>query len=71
MIWATDELPVRPGLPRSPSPLAVSAETAKNLAASNADRTAVDHAAADQAPTDFERAAMLVWRPLLDAEVSR
>lgn len=31
----------------------------------------LDRTAADQETTDFERASMLVWRPLLDNEVSR
>ncbi len=36
-----------------------------------AHRTAVDHTAAERETADFGRAAMLVWRPLLEAETSR
>ncbi len=34
-------------------------------------RTDIDHSAIDHETTEFGRASMLVWRPLLEAESSR
>ncbi len=56
MTWEPGELPVPAGA---------------NVDATDVDRTAVDAAAVDPEVTDFGRASLLVWRPLLEAESSR
>ena len=52
----------------APAELPVSADADADADAASAAFGGTD---ADQEPTDFERAAMLVWRPLLEAENSR